>query len=95
MRKERRRIPPTARIAEFPKKAADQARWWENHILEVLPDLPPDASQGAVGGPDGLVHTDRLPLSSATLNHLADLMRGHLKKIGLRRRALPAGRIAG
>ncbi|MFJ2178845.1 hypothetical protein ACIOHE_38865 [Streptomyces sp. NPDC087851] len=46
-------------------------------------------------GPDGLVCTARLPLSSATLDWLADLIRGHLKKIGARWRALPAGRIAG
>ncbi|MET7542895.1 transposase family protein [Streptomyces sp. NPDC005349] len=49
----------------------------------------------AVGGPDGLVYTARLPLSSATLNWLADLIRSHCKKIGSRWRALPAGRIAG
>lgn len=48
-----------------------------------------------VEGPDGLVYTARLPLSSATLNWLADLVRGHLKKIGSRWRALPAGKIAG
>jgi hypothetical protein len=48
-----------------------------------------------VEGPDGLVHTARLPLSSATLNWLADLLRGHFKKIGSRWRALPAGKIAG
>jgi len=48
-----------------------------------------------VEGPDGLVHTARLPLSSATLNYLATLIRGHLKKIGSRWRALPAGKIAG
>ncbi|MEE1799677.1 hypothetical protein PUR57_13515 [Streptomyces sp. JV176] len=48
-----------------------------------------------VEDPDGLVHTARLPLSSATLDWLADLIRGHLKKIGSRWRALPAGRIAG
>lgn len=34
-------------------------------------------------------------LSSATLHYLADLIRGHLKKIGSRWRARPAGRIAG
>lgn len=45
-------------------------------------------------GPDGLVYTARLPLSSATLNYLADLIRGRLKKIGSRWRALPPGRIA-
>lgn len=46
------------------------------------------------GGPDGRVYTARLPLSSATLNWLASLVRGHLKKIGSRWRALPAGKIA-
>ncbi|WP_327378841.1 transposase (plasmid) [Streptomyces sp. NBC_01216] len=46
-------------------------------------------------GPDGLVYTARLPLSSATLNYLATLIRGHCKKIGSRWRALPPGRIAG
>lgn len=48
-----------------------------------------------VEGPDGLVCTARLSLSSATLNWLADLIRGHMKRIGSRWRALPAGRIAG
>jgi hypothetical protein len=38
----------------------------------------------AVEGPDGLVCTARLPLSSAALNWLANLIRGHLKKIGTR-----------
>ncbi|WKX73732.1 hypothetical protein [Streptomyces sp. XD-27] len=52
MKEEERRVPPTARIAEFPKKAADQARWWESHILEVLHGLPPDAPQGAVPRPE-------------------------------------------
>ncbi|WP_274389005.1 hypothetical protein [Streptomyces cavernae] len=36
----------------------------------------------AVEGPDGLVYTARLPLSSATLDYLAGLMRGHLKRGG-------------
>ncbi|MEU6256954.1 transposase family protein [Streptomyces sp. NPDC047043] len=48
----------------------------------------------SVEGPDGLVYTARLPLSSATLNWLACLIRGHLKKIGSRWRVLPAGKIA-
>ncbi|MFJ7593439.1 transposase family protein [Streptomyces sp. NPDC097617] len=46
-------------------------------------------------GPDGLLYTARLPLSSATLNYLATLIRGHLKKIGSPWRALPPGKIAG
>ncbi|MER6273944.1 transposase family protein [Streptomyces sp900105755] len=52
-------------------------------------------NNGLAEGPDGLVYTARLPLSSATLNYLADLIRGHLKKIGSRWRVLPAGKIAG
>lgn len=52
-------------------------------------------NNGFAEGPDGLVYTARLPLSSATLNWLADLIRDHLKKIGSRWRALPAGKIAG
>ncbi|MCZ4610025.1 transposase [Streptomyces sp. Lzd4kr] len=46
-------------------------------------------------GPDGLVYTARLPLSSTTLNYLAELIRGHGKKIRSPWRALPAGKIAG
>lgn len=45
-------------------------------------------------GLEGLVYTARLPLSSATLNWLSCQIRGHLKKIGSRWRALSAGRIA-
>nr|WP_275559793.1 hypothetical protein [Streptomyces sp. 5-6(2022)] len=52
-------------------------------------------ANSTVEGPEGLVDTARLPLSSATLNYLADLIRSHLKKIGSRWRALPAGKIAG
>lgn len=51
-------------------------------------------NNSSVEGPDGLAYTARLPLSSATLNRLADLIRGHLKKIGSRWRALPPGKIA-
>jgi hypothetical protein len=41
-----------------------------------------------------LVCSCRLPLSTTTLNHVADLLRAHLKAIGSRWRSLPAGRIA-
>jgi putative transposase len=47
-----RKVPPTARIAEFPATAAEQARWWEGHILEVLHGLPLDDSEGAVPRPE-------------------------------------------
>ncbi|WP_189303957.1 hypothetical protein [Streptomyces albospinus] len=45
-------------------------------------------------GTDGLVYQCRLPLSSTTLDMLAGLIRGHLKKIRSRRRKLLPGRIA-
>ncbi|MFD4759248.1 hypothetical protein ACFWOJ_10205 [Streptomyces sp. NPDC058439] len=45
-------MPPSARIAEFPQTAAEQARWWERHILEVLDGLPPDAPEGTVPRPE-------------------------------------------
>ncbi|WP_370424066.1 hypothetical protein AB8O64_00935 [Streptomyces sp. QH1-20] len=41
-----------------------------------------------------LVHQCRLPLSTWTVNHLAGLLRRHLKAIRSRWRALPHGRIA-
>ncbi|ELP62012.1 hypothetical protein STRTUCAR8_08298 [Streptomyces turgidiscabies Car8] len=47
-----RRVPASARIAEFPQTAAEQARWWERHILEVLDGLPPDAPAGTVPRPE-------------------------------------------
>ncbi|GLX47764.1 transposase [Streptomyces hygroscopicus subsp. hygroscopicus] len=48
MNRQGRKVPPTARLAEFPETAAEQALWWENHILEVLHGLPPGASDKAV-----------------------------------------------
>ncbi|MER6442638.1 hypothetical protein ABT275_40970 [Streptomyces sp. NPDC001185] len=53
------------------------------------------SNASSVEGPDGLVYTARLHLLSTTLSRLATMMRGHLKKIGSRRRRLSVGRIAG
>ncbi|MEU6180443.1 hypothetical protein [Streptomyces coeruleorubidus] len=39
-----------------------------------------------------LVYQCRLPLSTRTVNHLADLLRRHLKAIRSRWRILPPGR---
>jgi hypothetical protein len=41
-----------------------------------------------------LVYQCRLPLSTRTVNHLADLLRGHLKAIGSRWRTRTPGKIA-
>ncbi|MEY9489980.1 hypothetical protein RKD26_005774 [Streptomyces calvus] len=48
----KRRMPPTSRISEFPEAAAEEARWWERHILEALHGLPPDAPQGTKPRPE-------------------------------------------
>ena len=45
-------------------------------------------------GAGSLVYQCRLPLSTHTVNHLADLLRRHLKAIRSLWRALPPGRIA-
>jgi len=50
------------------------------------------ASKPAEGTP--LVYQCALPLSRQTLTFTADLLRGHLKKIGSRWRKLPPGKIA-
>lgn len=39
-------------MAEFPKPAAEQAHWWERHILEVVHGLPPDSPAGALPRPE-------------------------------------------
>ncbi|MEJ1202186.1 MULTISPECIES: hypothetical protein [unclassified Streptomyces] len=41
-----------------------------------------------------LLYQCRLPLSTHTVNHLADLLRRHLKAIGFRWRILPPSKIA-
>ncbi|WP_258311247.1 hypothetical protein [Streptomyces sp. NWU49] len=41
-----------------------------------------------------LLHQCRLPLSARTVNHLADVLRRHLKAIRSRWRILPPGKIA-
>ncbi|WP_405784444.1 hypothetical protein [Streptomyces sp. NBC_00859] len=49
------------------------------------------------GHPEGtfpLAYQCRLPLSTRTVNHLADLLRRHLKTIRSRWRILPPGKIA-
>jgi len=45
-------------------------------------------------GTTPLVYQCALPLSRQTLTYVADLLRGHLKKIGSRWRKLPPGKIA-
>jgi hypothetical protein len=57
------------------------------HAKEHQPRAPAE-------GTGGFVYQCRLPLSSATLDLVSGLIRGHLKKIGSRWRKLPPGLIA-
>src|ERR1700677_3046358 len=61
--------------------------------------MPPAGHQALVTTPQPaegtpLVYQCALPLSRQTLTFVADLLRGHLKKIGSRWRKLPPGKIA-
>ncbi|WP_327591523.1 Mu transposase C-terminal domain-containing protein [Streptomyces chartreusis] len=47
-----RRVPPMARLEEFPPAAVERARWWERHILEVLNGLPLDAPRDSAPRPE-------------------------------------------
>jgi hypothetical protein len=51
-------------------------------------------TKGRAEDPSPLVYQCRLPLSTHTVNHLAGLLRRHLKAIRSRWRILPPGRIA-
>ena len=39
-------LPPQGLLDALPAEAADQARWWERHIIEVITGVPPGAAAG-------------------------------------------------
>lgn len=39
-------LPPQGLLDALPDTAAEQARWWERHILEVVTGVPPEAAAG-------------------------------------------------
>jgi hypothetical protein len=39
-------LPPLSLLAAAPPTVAEQARWWERHVVEVQTGLPPDAEPG-------------------------------------------------
>lgn len=51
-------------------------------------------SKKSSGDTESLVYQCRLSVSTRTLNHVADLLRGRLRQIRSRWRLLPPGRIA-
>jgi hypothetical protein len=45
-------MPQVSVLDGLPAETADEARWWQRHIVEVLTGLPPDAGEGTVPRPE-------------------------------------------
>ena len=45
-------LPPQGLLDALPAEAADQARWWERHIIEVITGVPPVAAAGTRPRPE-------------------------------------------
>ena len=45
-------VPAAASLDGLPAAAVEQARWWENHIVEVLRGRRPDAAEGSRPRPE-------------------------------------------
>jgi putative transposase len=45
-------LPPRGLLDALPAEAAEQARWWERHVIEVVTGVPPDTGAGARPRPE-------------------------------------------
>lgn len=45
-------MPPVSVLDDVPGEAAQEALWWQRHIVEVLRGVPPDAEEGTVLRPE-------------------------------------------
>ena len=45
-------LPPQGLMDALPEEAADQALWWERHIVEVITGIPPDSVAGTRPRPE-------------------------------------------
>lgn len=45
-------LPPSGLLEDVPETVAEQARWWERHIVEILTGLPPEHEPGAPVKPE-------------------------------------------
>ena len=45
-------LPPQGLLDALPAEAAEQARWWERHIVEVITGVPPGARKGTRPRPE-------------------------------------------
>ncbi|MDN5919629.1 MAG: Mu transposase C-terminal domain-containing protein [Pseudonocardia sp.] len=48
----RPRLSGQATIEQLPQQARARAQWWEQHLVEVLTGVPPDAAPGTVARPE-------------------------------------------
>ena len=45
-------LPQVSVLDDLPEGAAEEARWWERHIVEVLTGVPPGSGDGTVPRPE-------------------------------------------
>jgi putative transposase len=45
-------LPSQGLLAALPDEAAEQARWWERHVIEVITGVPPESARGTRPRPE-------------------------------------------
>jgi putative transposase len=64
-------LPPSGLLDGIPEAEAEQARWWERHIVEVITGLPPEHAPGAA--PKAEYDPSRVSLRQRELAKVAEL----------------------
>ncbi len=64
-------LPPSGLLDGVPGAAAEQARWWERHIVEILTGLPPEHDPGEAPKPE--YDPGRVSLRQRELAKVAEL----------------------
>jgi putative transposase len=64
-------LPPSGLLDSIPEAKADQARWWEQHVVEILTGLPPEHAPGAA--PKAEFDPDRVSLRQREIAKVTEL----------------------
>jgi hypothetical protein len=64
-------LPPAGLLDGIPEAKAEQARWWERHVAEILTGLPPEHAPGAAPKPE--YDPARVSLRQREIAKLAEL----------------------